>query len=130
MTLTVRLVFASLVVIATVAAQSSAQPHPTLFLSKQEAAAIRTNASRYPLLDRPLPEAKRIMAQALDSPIDVPPPGEAGGYEHERHKQNYREMQLAGQLYQITGEVRYARFVRDMLDKYAVLSPTLGPHPL
>ena len=53
-----------------------------------------------------------------------------GGYAHERHKQNYREMQPAGALWQITGDARYARFVRDMLEKYAVLYPTLGAHPL
>src|SRR5438552_12725956 len=100
---------------------SSAQPHPSIFLTKQEAAAIRAGAPKYPLLQRSLNEAKQTLAAALAAPIDVPQPGEAGGYEHERHKQNYREMQLAGQLFQITGDVRYARFVRDMLDKYAVL---------
>jgi hypothetical protein len=121
---------ATLIALAAEPASLNAQSHPTLFLSKQEAASIRANASKYPLLDRSLREAKQIVAQALAAPIDVPPPGEAGGYEHERHKQNYREMQLAGQLYQITGDVRYARFVRDMLEKYAVLYPTLGPHPL
>ena len=126
----IRTLFVILIALVASAARVNAQSHPSLFLSKQEAAAIRANASKYPLLDRSLREAKRVMAQALESPIDVPPPGEAGGYEHERHKQNYREMQLAGQLYQITGEVRYARFVRDMLDKYAALYPTLGPHPL
>jgi len=117
-------------VLAMAAGQLNGQSNPTLFISKREAAAIGANASKYPLLDRTLREARQVVAQALASPIDVPPPGEAGGYEHERHKQNYREMQLAGQLYQITGEVRYARFVRDMLEKYAVLYPTLGPHPL
>ena len=75
-------------------------------------------------------EAKLALDSAFAKPIDVPPPGEAGGYEHERHKQNYREMELAGVLYAITGEARYARFVRDMLEKYAVLYPTLGAHPL
>jgi hypothetical protein len=109
---------------------SQAQSHPSIFLTKQEAAAIRANAAKYPLLDRSLREVTRVIAAALAAPIDVPPPGEAGGYAHERHKQNYREMQLAGTLFQITGDVRYARFVREMLDKYAVLYPTLGPHPL
>jgi hypothetical protein len=39
-------------------------------------------------------------------------------------------MQTAGVLYAITGEQKYAAFVRDMLEKYAVLYPTLGAHPL
>ena len=91
---------------------------------------MRRGASAYPLLGRSLEDARAIVRQALARPIDVPQPGEAGGYAHERHKQNYREMYLAGLLYTITGEQRYARFVRDVLEKYAVLYPTLGAHPL
>ncbi|MFL5562078.1 MAG: alginate lyase family protein [Gemmatimonadaceae bacterium] len=109
---------------------AGAQGHPSIFITKSEAAAIRVGAPRYPLLGAALADAKRTLDSAFAHPIDVPQPGEAGGYAHERHKQNYREMQLAGELFQITGDVRYARFVRDMLDKYAVLYPTLGPHPL
>src|SRR5688572_12278175 len=77
---------------------ADAQPrqHPSIFLTKSEAAAIRAAAGKYPLLDRSVAEAKRVVAEALARPIDVPQPGEAGGYAHERHKQNYREMQAAG----------------------------------
>ena len=107
-----------------------AQTHPSIFITKQEAAHVRTGARAYPLLGRSLEEARTILARALATPIDVPQPGEAGGYAHERHKQNYREMYLAGLLFNITGEPRYARFVRDVLEKYAVLYPTLGAHPL
>lgn len=85
---------------------------------------------KYPLMRQSLDEAKSVVANALAHPMDVPQPGEAGGYAHERHKQNYREMQTAGLLFAITGDERYARFVRDMLEKYAVLYPTLGAHPL
>ena len=111
------------------AAQLRAQ-HPSVFISKADAAAIRANANSYPLLASSLAAAKKTLAEAMSHPIDVPQPGEAGGYAHERHKANYREMQLAGVLFQITGDTRYASFVRDMLEKYAVLYPTLGPHPL
>lgn len=104
--------------------------HPDIFLSRTDAASIRASAGKYPLLDRTIAEAKRTMDAAFAGPIDVPPPGEAGGYAHERHKQNYREMQLAGALWQITGDARYPRFVSDMLEKYAALYPTLGAHPL
>jgi len=114
----------------TIATTAVAQPHPSVFISKADAAAIRTNAAKYPLLASSLAEAKAIVADAMAKPSDVPQPGEAGGYAHERHKANYREMQLAGTLYQITGDVKYAAFVRDMLEKYAVLYPTLGAHPL
>jgi hypothetical protein len=111
-------------------AAGRAQTHPSIFITKQEAAAIRAAAGKYPLLDRSLAAAKSQVARALTTPIDVPMPGEAGGYAHERHKQNYRELQSAGLLFQITGEERYARFVRDVLERYAVLYPTLGAHPL
>jgi hypothetical protein len=61
--------------------------------------------------------------------MDVPQPMDAGGYTHERHKQNYAEMMLAGQMYAFTGERKYAEFVRTMLLRYAALYPTLGRHP-
>ena len=106
------------------------QGHPSVFITSSEGAAIRAAAGKYPLLDSALADAKRTVEFALSHPIDTPPPGEAGGYAHERHKQNYREMQLAGELFVITKDVRYAKFVRDMLEKYSVLYPTLGAHPL
>ncbi len=112
-----------------IASSASAQ-WPSIFTTKTEAAQVRSAARTYPLLGRSLEEARAILRQAIARPIDVPQPGEAGGYAHERHKQNYREMYLAGLLYTITGEQRYARFVRDVLEKYAVLYPTLGAHPL
>ncbi|HET8654963.1 MAG TPA: alginate lyase family protein [Longimicrobiaceae bacterium] len=114
---------------ATQGAPADPHPHPSIFISHEEAAAIRAEAPKYPLLAKSLREAEVVMDSAFAHPMDVPQPGEAGGYAHERHKQNYREMQAAGLLYQITGEERYARFVREMLDRYAVLYPTLGPSP-
>jgi hypothetical protein len=107
-----------------------AQKHPSVFITASEGAAIRAAAGKYPLLDSAVADAKRTVENALAHPIDTPPPGEAGGYAHERHKQNYREMQLAGELFVITKDVRYAKFVRDMLETYSVLYPTLGAHPL
>lgn len=91
---------------------------------------MRAALGKYPLLDRSVDEARKTVDSALAHPIDVPQPGEAGGYAHERHKQNYREMEQAGLLFAITRDARYARFVRAMLDKYAVLYPKLGPHPM
>jgi hypothetical protein len=108
----------------------SAQSHPGIFISRRDGAAIRASLGKYPVLDRSIGEARATMDSAFAHPIDVPQPGEAGGYAHERHKQNYREMETAGLLFVISGDARYARFVRDMLDKYSVLYPTLGPHPM
>src|SRR5688500_5922651 len=131
--MTMRTYFTALVLLGSLSVTPAivdAQTHPSIFITKQEATAIRAAAGKYPLLDRSLAAARDMLARALANPIDVPQPGEAGGYAHERHKQNYRELQTAGLLYQITGDERYARFVRDMLEKYAVLYPTLGAHPL
>jgi hypothetical protein len=122
-----RLSIAALLLPALAAAQA---PHPGIFITKAEGAQIRAAAGKYPLLDRSLAEAKATVDRALADSIDVPLPGEAGGYAHERHKQNYRELQAAGVLWTITGDERYPRFVRAMLEKYAVLYPTLGAHPL
>jgi oligo-alginate lyase len=122
----------SLFALALLAPPALAQsaPHPSIFITKAEGAQIKAAAGKYPLLDRALAQAAATVAAALANPIDVPQPGEAGGYAHERHKQNYRELQAAGVLWTITGDERYPRFVRDMLEKYAVLYPTLGAHPL
>ncbi|HUP88722.1 MAG TPA: alginate lyase family protein [Longimicrobiales bacterium] len=104
--------------------------HPGIFITKSEAAEIKNALGKYPLLDKSYNKNKAMVDSALAKPTDVPPPGEAGGYAHEKHKQNYREMQAAGLLYAINGEAKYAAFVRDMLLKYSVLYPTLGAHPL
>ena len=101
-----------------------------IFLNDAEAAEVRDAIGRYPLLDRSIAEARAMMDAAIDAGVEVPEPGEAGGYEHERHKQNYREMYTGGLLYAITGEERYAGYVRDLFEGYARLYPTLGPHPL
>lgn len=104
--------------------------HPNLIISKAEATEIRNALGEYPLLDRSFEEVQQVVEAALTNPMEVPPPGEAGGYAHERHKQNYRDMRSAGLLYQITGDERYAGFVRDMLMRYAEIYPDLPPHPL
>lgn len=109
---------------------SLANEHPNLFIAKQEAQDINESLGNYPLLDRAFDKSKSEIDIAISKEIIVPQPGEAGGYEHEKHKQNYRDMQKAGVLFSITGNEEYAKFVRDMLFKYAELYPTLSPHPL
>ena len=108
---------------------AAAAERPRVFLTASEAAAIRAARGRYALLDATLDADVAMVEAAMAAPIETPPPGEAGGYAHERHKQNYREMKAAGLLYQITQERRYADFVRDMLLQYAGMYPDLGPHP-
>jgi hypothetical protein len=102
---------------------------PRLLLSASDVQLARESMGKYALFDQAIDKAKRMLDQAISRPIDVPVPKDAGGYTHEKHKQNYKEMQASGVLFQITGDDRYAMFVRDMLLKYAVLYPTLGRHP-
>ncbi len=111
-------------------ANKSAEQRSAIFLATDEARAMRDALGKYPLLDSTFARTKAMVERALANKIAVPPPGEAGGYEHERHKQNYREMQAAGLLYRIAGDEKYGKFVKDMLEKYALLYPTLGAHPL
>ena len=85
---------------------------------------------KYPAFDASFEYARQTADAALAAPMDVPVPHDAaGGYTHEQHKNNYYAMYYAGILYQVTGEERYAAFVRDMLLLYANLYPTLGEHP-
>jgi len=104
-------------------------PRPRILVSALEVGEMRSEWNSYPLFRTEFDETKNTIDGALLKPIDVPIPIDAGGYTHERHKQNYREMQAAGLLYQITRDERYAQFVRDMLLKYAKLYPSLKPHP-
>lgn len=104
--------------------------HPNLILTQSGVDKIKSNLGNVPLFDSSLREAKLIIDEALSKPIDVPVPKDpGGGYTHEKHKQNYNEMYLAGILFQFTGEERYAEFIKNMLDRYAELYPTLGLHP-
>lgn len=108
---------------------ASSIAHPRLLLTPAEVQEIRAARGHVPLFDAAVAEAAEKVAHALTAPIDVPQPKDAAGYTHERHKANYAEMQLAGFLYQVTGDARYAAFVKAMLEKYAALYPTLGNHP-
>ena len=108
----------------------NAQTHPKLVLTKKGVSDIRSNINKLPLLSKSLMEAIKEVDADMASGIDVPVPKDmAGGYTHERHKKNYLTLQKAGLIFQITGDQKYAAFVRDMLMKYAILYPTLPTHP-
>ncbi|NKF51943.1 alginate lyase family protein [Shewanella sp. WXL01] len=51
--------------------------------------------------------------------IDVPGHSEAGGYAHNRHKQNYQYINQAGRLFLVTGQEKYAKYAGDLLLAYA-----------
>ena len=104
--------------------------HPSLIIYEKEGVMINKSIDSYPLLKHTFDNLSREVNNAIKSPIEIPMPGEAGGYAHEKHKQNYRDMRNAGELFVITGEVKYANFVKTMLLGYSDLYPKLGPHPM
>lgn len=116
-----------LVALQTVLSQRS---RPQMVITAKDTKLIRESLGKYPIFDNVYNEAKARIEKALNSPIDVPIPKDAGGYTHEKHKQNYVEMQTAGILYAVTKDERYAQFIRDMLLQYAELYPTLQAHPM
>lgn len=109
---------------------SYSQSHPKLVLTKKGVSAFQINLKKLPLLKQSLQEAIEEVDADMANGTEVPVPKDmAGGYTHERHKKNYLSLQKAGVIFQITGDQKYAIFIRDMLMKYAKLYPTLPSHP-
>lgn len=105
--------------------------HPTLLLTKNGVKEIKSSRKNAPLFNQTFDNAKREIDFVLTQPMEVPIPKDAGGgYTHEVHKKNYLNMMNAGIVYQITGEKKYAQYVKDMLLRYADMYPTLGLHPV
>ncbi len=109
---------------------TAAQQHPVAFATKQDFALVKSSLPSNIILQQSFSETKNAVDKWLDKDIDVPLPKDAaGGYTHEKHKDNYTLMFNSGQLYQITGEAKYALLVKKLLLKYAALNPTLKNHP-
>lgn len=104
--------------------------HPVTFFTKAEAAAVKKDLNKYPLLTQSFNEIKKDVDAWTGKDIDVPLPKDAGGgYTHDRHKANYMLMFNSGVLYNLTGDAKYAALVKGLLMKYAALNPTLKKHP-
>tara|TARA_R110000796_G_scaffold98628_1_gene206118 strand:+ start:11089 stop:13275 length:2187 start_codon:yes stop_codon:yes gene_type:complete len=89
---------------------------------------IRTNSA--PLFAAEVERSTKFVESMMEAGVVVPTPKDpGGGYTHEQHKRNYKAIYEGGQLYRITGEQKYADYVRDVLLAYADLYPTLGDHP-
>ena len=83
-----------------------------------------------PLYVDEIERAEAFVSGMMEAGVVVPVPKDpGGGYTHEQHKRNYRAIQLAGQLFRITGKTEYRDYVRDMLLAYANMYPALGEHP-
>ena len=104
--------------------------HPNLILTPSGVQSMRENIGNVPLFDQSLKATIKQVDAEINAGIEVPVPKDlAGGYTHERHKANFFIMQKAGVLFQITGEEKYAIYVRDMLLEYANIFSTFDKHP-
>lgn len=110
-----------------------AKEHPCLILSKDGVSDIKKGLANgdIPLFNNTLSKAKVEIDAIINAPVNVPIPVDAGGgFTHERHKKNYNEMHKAGVLYQVLGDKKYALFIKNMLNEYAKIYPTLPLHPV
>lgn len=99
-----------------------------ILLTEKEVEQLRKEVGKPSLMGKTI-EANRGQVDAfMRLPLDVPGHGEAGGYEHNRHKQNYTYMNLAGRLFLITQDEKYAQFVKDLLSLYAEKYLTFDLH--
>ena len=104
--------------------------HPNLVISAADVDAMQGAVEKPGRFRTAFESSKSAVDRALQAPIAVPVPADAGGgYTHEQHKKNYQLMYNTGVLYQITEDPKYAERVRDMLLAYAELYPALPLHP-
>ncbi|HEU5165241.1 MAG TPA: heparinase II/III family protein [Chitinophagaceae bacterium] len=104
--------------------------HPVTFFTKAEAAEVKRDIPRYPLLTRSYNEIKSEVDIWIGKDVDVPfPKDPAGGYTHDKHKANYMLMFNSAILYNLTGDSKYATLVKQLFLKYAKLNPILKNHP-
>ena len=107
-----------------------AQKHPVAFATKADLLKVKNGLVGNLLLQKSYDEIKKSVDKWIDKDVDVPLPKDpAGGYTHEKHKDNYTLMFNAGVIYQITGDIKYALMVKKLFVKYSLLNPTLKNHP-
>lgn len=103
--------------------------HPCLVLTAQGVKDIR-NGKKAPLFEKEITASVEFINNEITKNIAVPLPADmAGGYTHEQHKRNYANMHTAAFLYQIVGDEKYAKYVKDVLFAYEKIYKDLPPHP-
>lgn len=121
------IVYLILQVNLTVSAQDG---FPKLILLEKDVPALKAAIGTNEIIKKSFAKVKRNADKALNSEIVVPTPKDpGGGYTHEKHKSNYREMYQAGLAFQLTGEQKYADFVKNMLLEYSKMYHKIGLHP-
>ena len=77
-----------------------------------------------------LQDAKARIAAEMELPLNVPVPKDpGGGYTHEQHKANAKVIYEAGQIYQLTGDKKYAEHAGKLMLAYAQVYPSWELHP-
>jgi hypothetical protein len=117
-------------ILSLIAQSLHAQQHPIAFANKSDFKYVGDNINQSEILKSSYQSIKTQVDSMLNKDVDVPVPKDpAGAYTHDQHKSNYTLMYNAGMLYQITGNPKYAMFVKSVFLKYAKLNPTLKNHP-
>jgi len=99
-------------------------------LTEGNIAAVRSGCASSPLLKKSYLEIKAKADKALAEKMDVPVPKDgAGGYTHEQHKNNSQNILACGVAYQISGDPKYAAYIKDMLLLYAAQYEQWPQHP-
>ena len=125
-----RLLLLQLILVTLFVLPSVAQKHPICYNTSEDYTLIKKELPTNSMLNQSFLIMKKSVDALIGKDIDVPVPKDlAGGYTHEKHKDNYILMFNASLLYQITGEAKYAELVKDLFFKYAKLNPTLKDHP-
>ena len=103
-------------VISLSATQFSIAAAPELITKNVDVMAMKEAKTSLPLFKSAYEKVKTDLDMAMLNPIDVPVPKDpGGGYTHEQHKYNYKLINDAGIIYQLSGEKKYADFSKKIL---------------
>jgi hypothetical protein len=110
--------------------KAQTQTHPNLMLTAGNIPAVKKGIEDYPLLKKSFQEMKAKADKALSEKMDVPTPKDgAGGYTHEQHKNNSANILACGIAFQITGDVKYSNYIKNILLLYAAQYEKWPQHP-
>lgn len=102
------------------------QVNQPILIRFSEAEQLRAAVGSDTLMGRTLARQIQALERYMQQPLRFPGHGEAGGAEHNAHKQNYIHLNLAARLFLICGNDTYRDFAKALLLGYANLYPTLS----
>ncbi|GAB3481842.1 heparinase II/III domain-containing protein [Marinomonas epiphytica] len=99
-----------------------------MLFTKDEVLQLRAELGSDTLMGNTISEHIKEVDAFIALPQEVLGHGEAGGYEHNRHKQNYKYLHMASCLFLVTEQKKYADFVVSLLSEYADKYLSFGFH--